>query len=72
MLWIIGIAGVWTFCCLLAVALCVAASRGDRRLSLLLATLPDAPTDADFVLTFAATEPAPAVPAAAPRVSVQS
>ena len=70
MFWLIGIAGVWSFCCLIAVALCVAAGRGDQRLSLMLASLPDAPTDVDFVLTFAATESAPAVPA--PRVSVYS
>ena len=68
MFWLIGIAGVWSFCCLMAVALCVAAGRGDERLSLMLASLPDAPADVDFVLTFAETEPAPAVPA--PRVSV--
>ena len=51
----------------MAVALCVAAGRGDERLSLMLATLPDAPADVDFVLTFAVTEPAPAVPAPRPR-----
>ena len=53
---------------MIAVALCVTAGRGDERLSLMLATLPDTPADVDFVLTFAATEPAPAAPA--PRVSV--
>ena len=62
MFWLIGIAGVWTFCCLMAVALCVAASRGDERLSLLLATVREAPVDVDFVPTFAASEPLPRCP----------
>ena len=71
MFWLIGIAGVWTFCCLMAVALCAAASRGDERLSLLLAAVADPPVDVDFVPTFAAS-PAPAVlpPAPASRASV--
>jgi hypothetical protein len=70
--WLIGIAGVWSFCCLVAVALCVAAGRGDERLTLLLATLPEAHADVDFVVTFEASEPAPAAPAPAPapRASV--
>jgi hypothetical protein len=72
MIWLIGIAGVWSFCCLMAVALCVAAGRGDERLTRLLAAVPETPADVDFVLTFA--EPAPAVPAPAaapaPRASV--
>jgi hypothetical protein len=29
MLWLIGIASVWSLSCLMAVALCVAARRGD-------------------------------------------
>jgi hypothetical protein len=63
MLWLIGIAGVWTICCLLAVALCVMARRGDEQLSLVFATLPDPVQDVDFVATIAA--PDPAVPASA-------
>ena len=59
MFWLIGIAGVWTFCCLMAVALCAAASRGDERLELLLGAVPETPVDVDFVLTFG--EPASAV-----------
>jgi hypothetical protein len=62
---------VWLICCLLAVALCVAASRADQYLTLMYAEAgPEEELTSDFVAGFA--EPAPqAVPAPALRV-VQS
>ena len=62
MLWLIGIGGVWALCCVMAVALCVMARRGDEHLSLIFATLhePEPEPDVDFVATLA-------VPAEDPR-----
>jgi hypothetical protein len=55
-LWLIGIASVWLFVCLVAVSLCVMARRGDDALTA--ATAAVAPeVDAPFVLAFAEPEP---------------
>jgi hypothetical protein len=54
MLWVIGIATVWSFSCLLAVALCVAARRADELGVIVLAVDEPPPFVAGF-----AEEPAP-------------
>ena len=51
MLWLIGIGGVWTLSCVMAVALCVMARRGDEQLSLIFATVPEMTPEVDFVAT---------------------
>jgi hypothetical protein len=48
MLWLIGIASVWSFSCLLAVALCVAARRADEMGVLVLAVDEEPPFVAGF------------------------
>jgi hypothetical protein len=72
MLWLIGIGGVWALSCVMAVALCVMARRGDEQLSRIFAGLPEMAPDVevDFVATLS--EPEPARPASAPvtRTSV--
>jgi hypothetical protein len=67
MLWLIGIGGAWALSCVMAVALCVMARRGDEQLTVVLDRLP-AP-DVDFVATFA--EPAPELDRGAAPVSPQ-
>ena len=62
--WLIGIATVCTSSSVMAIALCVAAGRGDRRVAVALATVPDPRAEVDFVATFA--EPAPTAPVRAP------
>jgi hypothetical protein len=57
MLWLIGIAFVWLFSCVLAVALCIAARRADELTVLLLAVDEESPLEAPFVAGFG--EPAP-------------
>lgn len=69
MLWLIGIATVWASLCVLAVALCVAARRGDENLELARSTVPDLPADVAWVATLA--EPG-AAPAEAPSVVQRS
>ena len=69
MLWLIGIASVWSFICLVAVWLCVMARRGDDALAAAAAATVVAEADAPFVLAFA--EPA-AEPVEAPRPRVQT
>ena len=66
MLWLIGIASVWTFCCILAVALCVTARRGDDAMAAAMARVAarEPEPDVAFVTTFA--EAAPATPAHTP------
>jgi DNA-binding LytR/AlgR family response regulator len=68
MLWLIGIASIWTFCCSLAVALCVMARRGDDAMAAAMARLATREPEPEvaFVTTFA--EPAPATAA---RAAVQ-
>jgi hypothetical protein len=70
MLWLIGIGGVWALSCVMAVALCVMARRGDEQLSRIFATMPEMTPEVDFVATLS--EPEPARPASAPvsRASV--
>jgi hypothetical protein len=53
---------VWLICCLVAVALCVAASRADQYLALLYVETDPAELTVDFVADFAepGTQPAPA------------
>ena len=69
MLWLIGIGGAWALSCVMAVALCVMARRGDEQLVHVLATVPSA-DEVDFVATLS--EPAVVEPAPAPvqRASV--
>ena len=66
MLWLIGIASVWSTGCVLAVALCVMARRGDdameRAMSRIAAGEP--PIEVAFVATLG--EPQPATPARTP------
>lgn len=50
---VIGIASVWLFSCLLAVALCVAARRADEMTVLVLAVDEQPPQSVDFVAGFA-------------------
>jgi hypothetical protein len=64
---LIGI--VWLFCCLVAVALCVAASRADQYLALLYVEADPSEMSGDFVAGFAEPTPAPA-PRAAQRSRV--
>lgn len=75
MLWFIGIASVWTLGCVMAVALCVMARRGDDALTLGATVEPavaELPADVAWVATIAAPEVAtPAAPVAQPaRVSI--
>ena len=48
--WLIGIAGVWIFCCLMAVALCAMPPPRRRATRSLLGAVPETPVDVDFVL----------------------
>jgi hypothetical protein len=59
------IGSVWLFCCLVAVALCVAASRADQYLALLYVETDPADLSVDFVADLGTTE-TPAAPA--PRI----
>ncbi len=63
MLWLIGIASVWSACCALAVALCVMARRGDDAMEHAMARVvaSEPPVEVAFVAGFA--EPTPAAPA---------
>jgi hypothetical protein len=73
MLWLIGIASAWIVCCVMAVALCVMARRGDEQLTVIFSAMPEQPeVEVDFVATFAAPEPAlaPARTAPVSRASV--
>jgi hypothetical protein len=70
MLWLIGIASIWSVCCVLAVALCVMARRGDEAMEHAMARVvaSEPPAEVAFVATFS--EPTPAA-AARPRVPQQ-
>ena len=64
MLLLIGIASAWCICCVIAVALCVMASRGDRAMERAMAKVAagEPPVEVAFVATL--DDPAPV---AAPR-----
>lgn len=64
MLWLIGIATVWTFACALAVSLCVMARRGDESLAAAFVMTAESPVDVAFVATFAEPVDAPVAPRA--------
>ena len=70
MLWLIGIGGVWALSCVMAVALCVMARRGDEQLSRIFASLPEMTPEVDFVATLSEPEPARPEPAPVSRASV--
>ena len=53
------IGSVWTFSCVMAVALCVAARRGDERIAVALLP-PEAEAEVTFIATFAEPEASPA------------
>jgi hypothetical protein len=58
------IGSVWIFSCVMAVALCVAARRGDERIAVALFPAAEPEVEVAFVATFAEPETAPAT---APR-----
>jgi hypothetical protein len=67
-LWLIGIASVWLFVCLLAVSLCAMARRGDDAFAA--APRVEDAVDVGFVATLAAPEPVAERPVAR-RTSVR-
>jgi hypothetical protein len=64
------IGSVWIFSCVMAVALCVAARRGDERITVALFPAADVDVDVAFVATFA--EPEAQAPVARPSVPQHS
>jgi hypothetical protein len=65
------IGSVWIFSCVMAVALCVAARRGDERIAVALLP-PEVEAEVAFVATFAepAAQPAPVTRPAQQRANV--
>jgi hypothetical protein len=67
-LWLIGIASVWSFVCVVVVSLCVMARRGDEALA---ARPVAAEPEVGFVLGFAPPAQEPVAAPVAPRTAAQ-